>query len=64
VLHRKETLLAEDHPRFRTFERLTESEDRHGLLVDTSRIGSREAWEQVLASKGLTCRGHRLVRVG
>jgi DNA phosphorothioation-associated putative methyltransferase len=63
VLHRKENFLAADHPCFNTFRRLTKSEERHGLLVDTSRIGHRWAWEQVLASNGFALRGHRLVRV-
>jgi hypothetical protein len=33
-----------------------------GFFADASRIGPRDRWAAVLAAKGLTLRGHRLVR--
>lgn len=62
VLHRKELFVAPEHPRYDTFRRLTEQEDRHGLLDETSRIGTRSGWEQHLEASGWKLTGHRLVR--
>jgi hypothetical protein len=62
ILHRKEAFLAADHPLHAKFARLTRLEEAKGLYEDTSRIGTRDGWEAVLAAKGLTLRGHRLVR--
>ena len=61
VLHRKETFIAADHPLHTKFARLTRQEDSKGLYEDTTYIGTRRGWEQVLASKGLMLRGHRIV---
>ena len=63
VLHRKEAFLAPDHPARGKFERLTAAEQRAGLLDETSRIGTRDGWEALLDTKGLTVRGHRLMSV-
>jgi DNA phosphorothioation-associated putative methyltransferase len=62
ILHRKEAFLAADHPLRAKFARLTRLEEAKGLYADTSRIGMRDGWEAVLAAKGLTLRGHRLVQ--
>jgi DNA phosphorothioation-associated putative methyltransferase len=62
ILHRKETFLAADHPLRAKFARLTRLEEAKGLYADTSRIGMRDGWEAVLNAKGLTLRGHRVVR--
>jgi DNA phosphorothioation-associated putative methyltransferase len=61
ILHRKETFLPADHPLQGKFARLTASEESKGLLGVGNRIGTRNQWEQVLAEKGLTLRGHRLI---
>ena len=42
--------------------RLTHQEEKHGLLTDTARIGTRSGWEARLADAGFMLRGHRLVR--
>ena len=63
VLHRKETFLSADHPLHSRFARLTEQEERHGLLDETATIGTRAGWEARLRERGFTVRGHRLVRV-
>ena len=62
VLHRKELFVGQEHPRYETFKRLTAQEQRHGLLEDTSRIGTRDGWYERLQLEGWSLRGHRLVR--
>ncbi len=62
MLHRKETFLHPDHPLHARFARLTQQEERHGLLDDTATIGTRAGWEQRLRDAGLALCGHRLVR--
>ena len=62
ILHRKEAFLAPDHPLHAKFSRLTRQEESKGLYEETSRIGTRCGWEEMLSAKGLTLRGHRLIR--
>lgn len=62
ILHRKEAFVSPDYPRRSTFERLTASEERHGLYADSSRIGTRDGWAAVVTAAGLEYRGHRLVK--
>ena len=62
ILHRKETFLAPDHPLYPKFSRLTRQEESKGLYEQTTTIGTRQGWEQVLSEKRLLLRGHRLVR--
>ena len=62
VLHRKETFLTTDHPLHAKFARLTEQEERHGLLDETATIGTREGWSRRLAERGFSLKGHWLVK--
>lgn len=62
VLHRKETFLPHDHPLRTKFARLSEQEEKHGLLTDTATIGTRDGWNARLKERGFAVRGHRLVR--
>ena len=62
ILHRKETFLASDHPLHAMFARLTRLEESKGLYEDPAHIGTRRGWEELLSEKGLTLRGHRLIR--
>lgn len=62
VLHRKELFVARDHPRYDTFRRLTDQEERHGLLNDPRAIGTRDGWQVRLIESGWRLKGHRLVR--
>ena len=62
VLHRKETFLANDHPLHAKFARLTQQEEKHALLDDSSAIGTRDGWSSRLAWRGFALKGHRLVR--
>ena len=62
ILHRKETFLAPDHPLRSKFSRLTRQEESKGLYEETTTIGTRRGWEQLLSANGLALRGHRLIR--
>lgn len=62
ILHRKEAFVAPGYPRRELFERLTVSEERHGLFSDTSLIGTRDGWQHVLSQAGFMLRGHKLVK--
>jgi DNA phosphorothioation-associated putative methyltransferase len=62
ILHRKEAFLADDHPLYAKFARLTQQEEKHGLLDDTATIGTRDGWLARLSAAGFALRGHRLVR--
>lgn len=61
ILHRKELFLAPDHPLHAKFARLTRIEEQKGLYEETSRIGTRDGWNETLAQKGLYLKGHRLL---
>ena len=62
VPHRKETFLSPTHPWFAKFARLTKQEERHGLLDETSTIGTKAGWQTRLSEAGFRLAGHRLVR--
>lgn len=64
ILHRKEAFLPADHTQRRRFAALTEAEEAAGLYADTTTIGFKLNWEQLVASKGLRYRGHRLLLAG
>ena len=61
ILHRKETFLPPDHPARERFAALTKTEEEAGLLTDTSRIGFRLNWDQLISRRGFSFKGHRLV---
>lgn len=62
ILHRKEAFVDVGYAGRPKFERLTIQEDRAGLLSAPS-IGTRQGWEEALASSGHYLSGHRLCRV-
>jgi DNA phosphorothioation-associated putative methyltransferase len=62
ILHRKETFLPEDHPLREKFARLTQQEEKAGLLEETASIGTRVGWELELKKRGVRLRGHRVIR--
>jgi len=61
ILHRKESFLHPEHPSYAKFSRLTRQEDKHGLLDETTTIGTRAGWEARLWEKAFVLRGHRLI---
>lgn len=60
ILHRKELLVASDHPDRDKWSALTRSAECLGLFDDTRTIGFRTNWERLVASKGYTIVGHEL----
>lgn len=60
ILHRKETFVAADHPLRARFAKLTAAEVKAGLYRDPSRIGTRRAWDELLADRRVQLIGHRL----
>jgi len=60
ILHRKEEFVSTDHPLRSEFESLTRAEEACGLFEDTSRIGLRQGWEELLNAKGLSLNGHSI----
>ena len=62
ILHRKELMLAPDHPRSDEFAALTIAEEQAGLYSNSAVIGFRINWERLLASHGLAIQGHSLIR--
>ena len=51
-----------DYPSFEKFTRVTMQEEKQGLLDDTSRIGTRNGWNERLSEAGFQLRGHRLTK--
>jgi DNA phosphorothioation-associated putative methyltransferase len=64
ILHRKELLLPEDHPRQNEFAALTQSAESLGLFDDTTRIGFKRDWEKLIAERGYRLAGHELLPLG
>lgn len=62
ILHRKDSFVTEDYPHYKKFLRLTQQEERWGLLGNTSTIGTKDGWESLLQTHGLVLRGHRVRR--
>ncbi len=60
VLHRKETFVASNYPRYEEFAKLTKQEDELGLLNNKSEIGTRDGWEKCLAEHGVVIKGHQV----
>jgi len=60
ILHRKETFVTPDYPRYAEFARLTHEEEALGLLENSRFIGTRQPWLQRLRHHGVEIRGHRL----
>lgn len=64
ILHRKELLLPENHPRRAEFAALTEVCESIGLFDHPTRIGYRRQWDQLVREKGYRILGHQLVPIG
>ena len=64
ILHRKELLLTADDERRTPFAALTAQAEEAGLFLETTRIGFRQAWEDLLRQKGYRVAGHELTPLG
>lgn len=60
ILHRKELLVAPDHPQAHVWAALTASLESRGLFRDPHLIGRRAAWAKRLADAGVRIEGHAL----
>jgi DNA phosphorothioation-associated putative methyltransferase len=63
ILHRKELMLAKDHPRRAEFQALTNAAEAIGLFHDSTRIGFREPWLRLVREKGYQIVGHELIPI-
>jgi len=62
ILHRKNEFVPADYPLSGLFAELTRSEEDWGLYADSSRIGNRKGWEEVMKRSGVRLEGHRLIK--
>jgi DNA phosphorothioation-associated putative methyltransferase len=62
ILHRKETLLGPNHPLIPKFQTLSKAEEAEGLFENAKIIGFKKNWERLLAAKGLSYKGHKLIK--
>jgi hypothetical protein len=60
ILHRKETFVATDYPRYTEFAHLTRQQEHLGLLNNSRRIGTQQDWTQRLAQQGLVLHDHAI----
>ena len=60
ILHRKDTLVPANHPKLHLFRRLSDTEEKAGLL-NAHNIGFKSAWQELLESRGLRISGHDLL---
>ena len=63
VLHRKETLLSKNDPRFGQFAALSDAEEKAGLLENPFEIGNLASWQARLQSRGYVVKGHKLTKL-
>lgn len=59
ILHRKETFVGEDFPGYDKFKKLSEKQEKAGLLGHNN-IGNRKNWEAFLTEEGYEIKGHQL----
>jgi DNA phosphorothioation-associated putative methyltransferase len=64
ILHRKELLLSPNDTRIATFQELTATAEQLGLFDDTTRIGFKQAWENLIAEKGFQLLDNQFVPIG
>jgi DNA phosphorothioation-associated putative methyltransferase len=64
ILHRKELLLSELHPRIAEYREITANAEQVGLFDNPVEIGFQQAWEKVIAEKGFQLIGNQFVPVG
>jgi len=60
ILHRKETFVTPEYPLYDKFAKLTQQEEKWGLLDETRTIGTRKGWEKCLATNCAEIRSHRV----
>ncbi|MBE9137363.1 DNA phosphorothioation-associated putative methyltransferase [Nodosilinea sp. LEGE 07088] len=61
LLHQKEQVVAPDYPGYAKFAKLSQQEQKWGLLDDVKTIFDRRGWQQCLLEHGAELQGHRVV---
>ncbi|NOQ36003.1 MAG: DNA phosphorothioation-associated putative methyltransferase [Methylococcaceae bacterium] len=61
ILHRKELLLPDNHPRLAEYQALTTMAESLGLFSDTKRIGFKQYWHDLIAQTGYQLIGQQFV---
>ena len=64
ILHRKELLLSEDHPEKVRLQIFTKEAESIGLFKDSSRIGFKNQWDNLVMSKGYRVEKHKFIPLG
>ncbi|MCF7519381.1 DNA phosphorothioation-associated putative methyltransferase [Pseudoalteromonas sp. L21] len=62
ILHRKETMIPEDHESFETFKMITEEGETAGLYENSRMIGFKNSWDRLIARNGYELVDGRLFR--
>ncbi len=60
ILHRKEQFVDANYPQFERFQKITQQEERWGLLDDGKKIQTWRGWRECLVEHGVEMRGDRL----
>jgi DNA phosphorothioation-associated putative methyltransferase len=63
ILHRKELLLPQEHPRVADFHAITAAAESLGLFRESARIGFRNTWQSLIAERGYRLEGDRFVPI-
>ncbi len=63
ILHRKETFVTSNYHLYEEFAKLTQQEQKLGLLKRKSDIGTRKGWLQCLSEYGVEIRGHEVYQL-
>ncbi|SEQ14072.1 DNA phosphorothioation-associated putative methyltransferase [Ectothiorhodospira magna] len=61
ILHRKELLLAPDHPSYEIYKELSTAAELIGLFDNSTRIGYQRQWLALVRESGYRISGHSLV---
>ncbi len=61
ILHRKELLLPENHPRLIEYQNLTATAESLGLFTETKRIGFKQHWNDLIQQAGYQLVEHQLI---
>ncbi|MBZ4195025.1 MAG: DNA phosphorothioation-associated putative methyltransferase [Candidatus Contendobacter sp.] len=64
ILHRKELLLPDDHPRRTEYAALTAAAESIGLFDQPTRIGYQRQWLALVQERGYRIAGHSLLPLG
>ena len=63
LLHQKDQVVTPDYPGYAKFTKLSQQEQKWGLLDDVKAIFDRRGWEKCLLQHGTELKGHRLIRL-